>query len=64
MRHANKYESADNDVEHRVSRYEYQDASGVGGQPNVVLANKKLEGEYLKLDIYRGSTTTSQFCLI
>lgn len=61
MRHANKYESADDDVEHRVSRNEYQDASCVGGQPYVVLANEELEGERLKLDTNRGSTITSHF---
>lgn len=64
MCHTNEYESADNDVEHRISRYENQDASRVRCQPYVILANKELEGKYLKLEIYRKSGTVSQFCLI
>ena len=49
MGHTHKYERADNDVEHRVSRYEHQDAPGVRCQPNVVLANKELGGKIFKV---------------
>lgn len=49
MCHTHKYESADNDVEHRVSRYEYQDSPCVRCQPDVVLADKELGGKIFKV---------------
>lgn len=42
MCHTDKYKSADNDVEHRVPRYEHQDTLGVRSQPYVILADKQL----------------------
>jgi hypothetical protein len=51
MCHTNKDESADNDVEHRVSGYEYQDSPCICCQPYVILANEQLgEKKKLKLD--------------
>lgn len=45
MGHTNKDESADNDVESRVSRDEYQNAPRVCGQPDVILTDEQLETE-------------------
>lgn len=43
MCHTHKYKSADDNVKHRIARNEYQDPLCVCCQPDVVLANEKLE---------------------
>ena len=53
MCHTNKYESADNNVEHRVSRYEDQDTPCVCCQPYVILANKQLQGKIFQVRYFQ-----------
>ena len=45
VRHTDKQEGSDDEVEDLIRRDQHQHAVGVGRQPDMILCNKKLEGE-------------------